>query len=181
MEIVLIRHGRPASAVNHRVNAAQYRQWIAHYDASLVADDSRPLRVDAALNQAFLVSSDLPRARHSCEIYTSRQPDLSLPLYREMEIPHYPLPLNVRAMTWVYLCRAIWMLGKSGPFESFSQAKQRAEIAAKGLAKLAAKEGKVVLFGHAVLHMYIRKALCRQGWQRQEKSNDYWGLSRLLR
>lgn len=101
------------------------------------------------------------------------------PLYREMEIPRYKLPFRLRPMTWVYCFRALWMLGLSGPFESYPQAKKRAEQAAQALIALANRYGKVVLFGHGYMHLHIRRILVRQGWLLTCKSNDYWGVSSL--
>ena len=76
-----------------------------------------------------------------------------------MEIPRYKLPLRLKAWTWVYLCRVLWMLGLKGSFESYKLAKLRAELAADKLIELAIQNNKVVLFGHGYMNLHIRKAL----------------------
>lgn len=179
MEIILIRHGKPRSASASKVNAKDYRDWITAYDNSDVADDSRPGTIAAELKEHYLISSDLKRAIHSCQIYTERLPDVISPLYREMDIPWYKLPLILKPMTWVYLCRGLWMLGLSGPFESYKQAKLRSEAATGELVNIAQHHGTLVLFGHGFSNLHIRKQLVARGWTVHCKSNDYWGVSRL--
>jgi len=96
-----------------------------------------------------------------------------------MDIPRYKLPFKLKAMTWVYLCRALWMLGLKGSFESYRSAKKRSERAAEELIELANIKGKVVLFGHGYMNLHIRKILIQKGWSLNCKSNGFWGLSSL--
>jgi len=179
MEIILIRHGRPASANNRTFGAVDYLKWIRQYNLSDVASDSRPLFKIENLNSYYLVSSHLNRAIHSTKLYTGREPDHVSDLYKEMDIPRYKLPIRLKAMTWVYLCRLIWMCGAKGPFESFHQAKIRAEQASLQLIELAKTEGKIVLFGHGYMNFFIRKNLVRQGWLLENKNSHYWGVTTL--
>lgn len=65
------------------------------------------------------------------------------------------------------------------PFESYRSAKVRAELAAEQLVEIAKETGKVVLFGHGFMNLYIRKALIRKGWTINCKSNSFWGISSL--
>jgi broad specificity phosphatase PhoE len=179
MEIVLIRHGKPASADNAVVGAAEYTKWIRRYNCSDVATDSRPDTKDVNKKSCYVVSSDFKRAIHSAHIYTGKSPELISELFREMEIPRYKLPLTLKAMTWVYLCRVLWMFGLKGSFESYRLAKIRAELAADKLIDLATINSKVVLFGHGYLNVYIRKALMKKGWLLKSKSNAFWGVTNL--
>jgi len=179
MEIVLIRHGKPTSAKNTVLNACEYTRWIRRYNFSDVSDKSRPEVINNNLESYFLVSSDFNRAIHSTQIYTGREPDLISSIYKEMEIPRYKLPFRLKAMTWVYLCRVLWMLGLKGSFESYPLAKQRSELAAEQLVNLAKEKGNIVLFGHGYMNLHIRKVLIRKGWSLNCKSNSYWGLSSL--
>lgn len=179
MEIILIRHGKPTSANNSVLSASQYVRWIRRYNFSDVSTQSRPEVINQELESCYLVSSDFNRAIHSTQIYTGRSPDLISSIYKEMEIPRYKLPFKFKAMTWVYLCRALWMLGLKGPFESYSSAKKRSELAAKQLVLLAQEKGKVVLFGHGYMNLHIRRALIKQGWSLHCKSSAFWGLSSL--
>lgn len=179
MEIILIRHGKPTSANSPILNAAEYTQWIRRYNFSDVAADSRPENNAVNINNHYLIASDFKRAIHSATIYTGRSPEEISSLYREMEIPRYKLPFRLKAMTWVYLCRGLWMLGLSGSFESYQRAKERAELAADNLVELANEKGKVVLFGHGYMNLHIRKVLIQKGWLLHSKSNNFWGISSL--
>ncbi len=179
MEIILIRHGKPTSANNPVLTALEYTKWIRRYNFSDVSESSRPEITNTDLKSYYLLSSHFNRAIHSAEIYTGRKPDQISPLFKEMDIPRYKLPFRLKAMTWVYLCRVLWMLGLNGSFESYRSAKIRAEIAAEELVELAKKKGKVVLFGHGYMNLHIRRVLIRKGWSLNCKSNSFWGLSSL--
>ena len=179
MEIILIRHGKPASANNPVLNASEYTKWIRRYNFSDVSKQSRPEVINTELKSSYLISSHFSRAIHSTEIYTGRKPDQISSLFKEMDIPRYKLPFKLKAMTWVYLCRALWMLGLKGSFESYRSAKVRSELAAEELIELANEKGKVVLFGHGYMNLHIRKVLIQKGWSLNCKSNSFWGLSSL--
>ena len=179
MEIILIRHGKPRSANNPILSASEYTKWIRQYNLSDVSEKSRPEVINTELNSFYLISSHFYRAIHSAEIYTGRKPDKISSLYKEMDIPRYKLPFKLKAMTWVYLCRVLWMLGLKGSFESYHDAKKRSKLAAEQLVELAKEKGKVVLFGHGYMNLHIRKVLIRKGWVLNCKSNSFWGLSSL--
>jgi broad specificity phosphatase PhoE len=179
MEIILIRHGKPTSASNPIINACEYTKWIRRYNFSDVAINSRPETINEQFKSLYTLSSDLKRAIHSANIYVDKYPAEINKIYREMEIPRYKLPFNLKAWNWVYLSRILWMIGVNGPFESFTQAKMRADIAATELIKIAIRQDKVILFGHGFINRYIRKSLIKQGWLLRSKSNAYWGVTRL--
>lgn len=179
MEITLIRHGKPTFSSSSVVTSSEYVKWMRRYNFSDVSEHSRPQQIKKELGSHYIVSSDFNRAIHSTEIYTGRSPDLIAPLYREMEIPRYKLPFRLKPMTWIYGCRALWMLGVSGPFETYHQAIRRSEQAVHALIGLANEHGSVVLFGHGYMNWHLRRGLIGQGWRLNCKSNSYWGLSSL--
>jgi len=179
MEIILIRHGKPASTDSPALNSSNYTKWIRRYNFSNVAENSRPENINTDLKSYYLISSHFNRAIHSTEIYTGRKPDQISPLYKEMDIPRYKLPFRLKPMAWVYLCRVLWMLGLTGSFESYRSARNRAEIAAEKLVELAKEKDKIVLFGHGYMNLHIRRVLIRKGWALSCKSNSFWGLSSL--
>ncbi|QBF81927.1 hypothetical protein EXU30_03855 [Shewanella maritima] len=179
MEIILIRHGRPTTAGNPKVSASGFTQWVRHYHHAKVCYTSRANH-QVFDNSHYLVSSDLKRAIHSSEIYSGKTPQQQLPSLREMDIPRYKLPFTLNAWTWVYLNRALWMLGKRGNFESYNDAKQRAIVAADELIALAKQHKKVMAFGHGFMNLHIRRELARKGWQVKEKDNNYWGKNTLI-
>ncbi|GGF80356.1 hypothetical protein GCM10011338_35780 [Alteromonas lipolytica] len=129
----------------------------------------------------YRVASDLPRAVHSCVIATGQAPQSVSKLYREMEIPRYKLPFSMRAWSWVYLNRLLWVAGKPGPFESYQEARERAREATESLVSLAETHEQVVLFAHGFFNLHLRRYLQQAGWQLQEKSGKFWGVTRLCR
>ncbi|MFB1000331.1 MAG: histidine phosphatase family protein, partial [Colwellia sp.] len=164
MEIILIRHGKPTSADNPIIDACEYTNWIRRYNSSKVAKNSRPENVNDQYKSFYTISSDLNRAIHSANIYVGKSPEEVDKLYREMEIPRYKFPFKLKAWNWVYLSRLLWMLGCKGSFESFKQAKKRADEAAVKLIEIAQNQDKIVLFGHGYMNRYIRKSLIQKGW-----------------
>jgi broad specificity phosphatase PhoE len=182
MEIVLIRHGRPVAATYPRVNASEFGAWVRAYNHSGVATDSRPpASLAPSIRSHYVVSSTLKRAVESTQICLGQEPRERLTLLRELEIPRYKLPFNIKASSWLYLNRILWTFGLKGPFESYSDAKKRAEAASLHLVKLAKQHEKLVIFSHGYLNFYMRRCLVRQGWQLKAKSSQYWGVTRLVR
>lgn len=180
MEIVLIRHGRPENATNKVLNAAGFANWVKNYNHSKVSAFSQPCsNSQCEYDGYFTVSSDLPRAVDSCQIFSAKRPNFCSSLYREMAIPYYKLPFKLHAWTWVYLNRFLWMCGKKGKFESYTDAKRRAYKAAKELVYLAQTHDKIIVFSHGFLILHIRKELRDFGFTTVAKSNDYWGVSAL--
>jgi len=179
MEIILVRHGKPASANNAVLNVPGFANWVRRYNASEVSEQSVPESKNNKYQSYYLISSDLKRAVHSALIYTGNKPNQELKLLREMEIPRYKLPFRLKAFTWVYLNRALWMLGLKGSFESYTDAKARAKIAADKLISLAKEKNNVIVFGHGYMNLHIRKYLISKGWQLNSKSNCYWGVTSL--
>jgi broad specificity phosphatase PhoE len=183
MEILLVRHGKPEGAVNPVVDSPGFAKWVRRYNRLGLRPDSRP---PAALmpspGESFVISSDLPRARESAERCAGRAPDLVLPVLREMEIPRYRIPGRLRAYSWLYINRALWMLGRRGSFESFRKAKVRAHRAARRLHLLAGSHDKVVAFGHAYINKYVASELGALGWQIEGRTRPgYWACRRLRR
>jgi broad specificity phosphatase PhoE len=178
MKIVLVRHGRPEKADNKLVNSAGFAKWVKNYNHSLVAHDSRPIEsLGTDYADYFIVSSDLPRAIHSSHISLNQHPNLTSDLFREMDIPRFKLPFIMHTWTWVYLNRALWMLGKKGPFESYFEARARAKRAARELMKIAYREDSVIVFAHGYLNLHMRKHFRNSGFKQITKSSDYWGVS----
>ena len=104
MEIILIRHGKPTSANNPIINACEYTQWIRQYNFSDVAINSRPETINEQFKSIYTLSSDLKRAIHSANIYVDKYPAEINKIYREMEIPRYKLPFNLKDWNGEYFC-----------------------------------------------------------------------------
>ncbi|MFC3120467.1 hypothetical protein [Agaribacter flavus] len=176
---MLIRHGKPSSADSPSLCASGYLKWLRRYNKSDVMIHSRPKNIEEEFKRYYSVSSDFTRAVHSAEIYTGTLPNEVDIVYREMDIPYYRLPFKLKPMTWVYLCRALWILGLKGNFESYDDAKQRALLVSNNLENLAQTKGAVVQFGHGYMNLHVRGILRKRGWTLMEKSNNFWGVSHL--
>ena len=182
MEILLVRHGKPEGAVNPVITSPGFAQWVRRYNKSGLRPDSRPpADLSASVERCVVVSSDLLRARQSAELCVGHVPDLVLPTLREMEIPRYHLPGRFRASSWLYINRALWVLGRRGAFESFREAKVRARRAARRLHLLAEAHGRVVAFGHAYINRYVALELRSLGWRIERRSRPGYWASRHLR
>lgn len=179
-EIILIRHGKPASATNEKMGASDFARWVRRYNQSDLDPSSRP-RVMRDLSEHYILCSNLKRAQLSATTYGVTRIDHENPLLREMDIPYYRLGFTLKAWHWVVLNRVLWFAGRQGNFESFVEAKQRALQAADLLESAAMRHQKVAAFGHGMSHRYIRLALAKRGWRLHEKDNAFWGVNRLTR
>ena len=180
MEIMLIRHGRPASEHNRRLSSAGFSRWVRDYNRAVLHPQSHP-RCQRDLKDYYIMSSKLRRAKLSAQRYTSYPVRQESPLLNEMQIPRYRLPVKLAAWNWIYLNRALWMLGQTGPFESFSQARARIRQATEELTSKAAEHEKVCVFAHAMTNRFVARYLQQQGWTISEKDHRYWGIIRLHR
>lgn len=175
-EVVFIRHGKPLSAHNEKVNAVDYVKWVRNYNKSPLDPASQPKQV-THIKDSYIAVSPLLRARLTAAQYGVTSIDEELPYLKEMDIPYYKLPFILRSWHWVLLSRALWFLGTKGRFESFNFAKRRVEKLALYIDKLSQKHSRVVLFGHGMTNYYTRKALIKKGWQLKEKDSDFWGVT----
>ena len=179
-EIVLIRHGKPASAHNQKINASAYAQWVRRYNLSSLDPQSKPTVLVPLVNSYIIVSS-LKRASLSASAYGAVNIDEVQPLLREMDIPYYRLPFSMKAWHWVLVSRLLWFLGKKGKFESFKAAKSRVVLLADHLESILRSESRVVLFGHGLIHYFLQRQLKKRGWLLVEKNSEFWGVSRLIK
>ena len=177
-EILLVRHGKPASAHNQKVNAVDYAKWVRNYNKSELDPNSQP-RKKVCLENSYIGVSPLHRAKCSAAHYGASHIHEELADLREMDIPYYHLPFTLKAWHWVVISRALWFLGRKGRFERFADAKQRIERLAVYLDTLSKQEPRIVLFGHGMAHYFLRKSLVKQKWRITEKDGEFWGVTRL--
>lgn len=182
MEIVLVRHGKPTGTVYPKVNAKGFAEWVKEYDRSGIIETSKPDK-EIALKYAehYMISSDLTRAIKSAEICFNKKPEQTLNILKEIEIPKYKLPFILKVSTWLILNRVLWTLRINGCSESYSEATKRSKTASQLLANFTNTQGKTIVFGHGYMIYFIRKNLVKSGWSITEKSNRYWGVTRLVK
>ena len=110
MEIVIIRHGKPTGAINPKLSATGFAQWVRDYNKSKVDPKSLPPEsLINIFNSYLVVASDLPRSIDSVGLCTGKDPDLKLKNLREIDIPRYKLPFFIKAYTWLLISRVFWI------------------------------------------------------------------------
>lgn len=180
MEIILMRHGKPAFTGSARVSCREMADWIAQYDRSDTGSDIPPdasrLLASSALN---IISSPLPRALSSLSAL-GRKPDLIDDVFREAGLPIFHLPgMKLSPTLWAALFRIMWLCGFSRNAEPQGIAKQRAVQAADILiTSVKLSNGPVLLMGHGVMNRLIAKQLIALGWKAcGQQGHGYWNAN----
>jgi broad specificity phosphatase PhoE len=182
MEISLIRHGKSLCIENKRIPCSEFKHWIGEYDFNGVfEEDSYPMETLEKIKKAnVVITSDLKRSLESAKLLNSNLKTVSLPLFRETELP---IPLRKWTLTlqpniWAIILRCLWLIGYSRECESFANAKLRAEKASELLIEYAQKHTSVVLVGHGFFNMLIAKELQKKGWKGKRKTNSkHWNCT----
>ena len=181
MEIILVRHGKPAFDMRKKFAAKALAAELDNYDASGIAADSHPTQElrNVIQQSASVFCSDFRRSIESIERLHPEGTFTSLPLFREAPLPrHVPIPFRQSAMSWVAIARTLWCMGYAGGAESYVQARRRAGEAAQHLIQHTREVGPVALIGHGLMNLFIAKYLLNQGWAGPKKHNsDHWGWS----
>jgi broad specificity phosphatase PhoE len=179
--ITLIRHGPPAVSLRQRVPGHQFRQFVESYDAAKIARQALPPRAAVrAMAQADCVfASNRPRAIHTAELLGPLVVPIIDPQFREIEFPvDFPRHFRFSALIWSAIALALWRLGYSKRCETFSRAKQRAQLAADLLEQKSQGAGSIVLVAHGGINRLIAKELRRRGWQGPIlPRSQHWGCT----
>jgi broad specificity phosphatase PhoE len=179
MEIMLLRHGKPAFRLSGIVRASELKNVATSYDASGIIDQPPPELIDKMSGYDCVVCSDLQRSLESARALGYRDNLLMAPLFSEAAIPYFnrgflALPISF----WVVLLRLLWLFGFSQNGESFSATKVRAKQAANRLIELAEQHQRVLLVGHGFINHFIAKELKLIGWKGPKSSGrTYWEYS----
>ncbi|MCP5077445.1 MAG: histidine phosphatase family protein [Psychromonas sp.] len=182
MEIILVRHGKPISASNKKLDAQGFALWIGEYDQSKIDASCYPPNelLNLCIN-SHIISSALPRAIHSAEMASKQIPSEKIDLLNEMQLPSFFLPFKMRISYWLFVNRVLWLLGFSANVESYQQAKIRACLMAKELVNLATVNKRLVVFGHGLMNRQISKELVKLGWQSNRQGGSYWSTNKLTK
>jgi broad specificity phosphatase PhoE len=176
-----MRHGRSAHPYPNRwITPAEFRDWIALYNRTGIADDSHPPDglLGAIGDVQAVVCSDYPRSTESAaRLFPNHQPIVSA-LFREVGRPwqgsqNIRLPLSV----WDGLSVLLWNLNVITGDESIRAARQRAQAATRELIALAERFSHVLFVGHGMMNRLIGRELRLQGWRGPRRANDgSWGV-----
>ncbi|OYU53269.1 MAG: histidine phosphatase family protein [Alphaproteobacteria bacterium PA1] len=166
--IVIARHGRPALNRHIWINAAQYLDWWAQYDAGgLAADQVVPNGLIQALQACkTIVSSSLRRALETAAMAAPGRELIVDPQFVEAPLPPPALPdfILFRPRFWGVISRITWFFGNHRGQESREEAEIRAEKAAEWLIEEAQKSGSVGLLAHGWFNRMMRPHLLANGW-----------------
>ncbi len=181
MEIIIVRHGKPNLSQTEWIRPLQMQAWIASYNQAEVLLESIPADTLAkAKLSKIIVSSTLLRSVQSAQMLNEGKPQLSEAVFCEAELPYNNWHmLKLPVAIWAAIFRLAWFCGYSAHAESLSQAKHRANVAAKRLIALA-QENEIVFFvGHGIFNRLIHKELLALGWLTKEKpAAAYWQFAR---
>jgi broad specificity phosphatase PhoE len=181
LQIVLMRHGKPKTDKDPRLNAREFGAWVERYNASGLDLGHPPpqIAIAQASQCAFTVCSTLLRSLESAKVLGVGHIGMCDPLFREMEMPHamWSFP-RLSVSIWLVFFRLVWALGYSAHAESFQAARERARGCAENLATLASAHGAVLFVGHGSLNWFIAQHLKRMGWSCSETPpKKYWQFS----
>lgn len=181
MEIVLLRHGKPAIVEINKVSSSRYGDWVAEYDQAGIDLIMPPTRQAlAAAGCDFVVCSHLPRSIESAQALAVERIDVSDVLFREFEMPFANIKTpRFSPARWSVFYRLMWLAGFSANAESLRQAKQRGLGCVEELLEYAKKHQRVLFVGHGALLWFICKQLLLRGWSGPKSSpRSYWGVNR---
>ncbi len=180
-QIHILRHGRSALPFPKRwITPAEFREWIAIYNRTGVAEDSRPPAALVPLLEGIsaVACSDYPRSIESAARLAPRRPPRILQRsFAKLDRPwqgnsKIRLPLKV----WDWISVRLWMANLISGDESIHAARGRAQEATRELISLAQEFSRVLFVGHGMLNAMIGRELRRLGWQGPKRVNDdYWG------
>lgn len=183
MEISLIRHGKSKCIENNRIKCKEFKGWVEKYDCNGVFEEnsypSDTLKKIATAN--IVITSDLKRSVESAKLLNPNLTSLSVPLFRETELPTPSTKLwglKLNPSIWALILRCLWFCGYSRGCESLSKAKERAKKATELLVEYAQKHTSVVLVGHGFFNILIAKELQKTGWKGKRKtSSKHWNCT----
>lgn len=175
MQIILLRHGKPAVELSGTARAKDLAAIAKAYDASGIVDRPPPETLAKLRHANYVICSDLPRSVESAHALGFANLPVADSLFSESALPHFGGPVVLPLAVWVTVCRLLWVAGFSKNGEAYAAAKCRARQAANRLAGLAETHGNVLLVGHGLMNYLIAQQLRANGWHGPAKSGKrFW-------
>lgn len=182
MQIVLIRHGKPADVNTQRITGYDIGRWVRHYNTRGITKETRPPKLvrELAATTNYLVTSDLPRAAESAAWIAESREVRSDPELREAGLPEsLQLPIRLPPAVWLVLARVAWWFDWCNSEETIQMTRRRADRTANRLIELAAEYGSVMVVGHGTFNRFLAAQLRRHGWRGPKIVHArYWAASR---
>jgi broad specificity phosphatase PhoE len=167
MEIVIVRHGKPASVPANSIAGHEIGRWVERYDELGINSELPPPESVQRLLTATgcVLASDLRRSIESAERFFSQCEIRIDPDLREAALPQsLGVPIRMPPAMWVILARLAWCANIGGASESRAATRRRARRVAERLCALAAEKGAVGVVGHGMFNRFIAAQLRKRGW-----------------
>lgn len=178
IQIVLIRHGKPAIEKGRLLGHRNFQGYIEAYErAGLDPQDEPPSWLVDLLRKARRVfASDRPRARESARALAPHADVMHDALFMEAQLKSPKVPLvRMNAPFWAIVARLAWHAGHHGGIEDYRDAKGRAQKAADILRAAADKDGIAVLVAHGYFNAMVGRMLSREGWRKHGRHRaKFW-------
>ena len=148
-------------------------EFIKEYNSAPIENADPSSRVKELVESAnIVVTSKLSRTVQTLRLF-NKEHNLSSDIFNEAHLPYsnrrfFKLPAKV----WAPILRVAWLFGYKSNSESFTEAKQRAELGADMLIGFSKENKTVLLVGHGIMNRLIAKALVKQGAMLKKKSGD---------
>jgi broad specificity phosphatase PhoE len=152
MEIIIVRHGKPACLPSDSIAGHEIGRWVGRYNEVGINSELPPPDPVQRLVTATgcVVASDLRRFR---------------------------MPPGV----WVVLARLAWWVNIGGASESVAATRRRASRVAERLCALAAENRAVGVVGHGMFNRFIAAQLRKRGWRGPAfLRTAYWAVARFV-
>jgi len=181
MEIILLRHGKPAMPSLHKITAFQFNNWVKGYNAAGLSPTSIATHdaFQAAVKSKVIVCSELLRSQESANALNKDKILLEHAIFNEADLPIADWNLfKLSPKHWAIVFRILWLMGYSKKAESFSATKIRAKRATDKLISICQEQGGVLLVGHGVFNKLLTNELKKRGWTKNStNSSEYshWG------
>jgi broad specificity phosphatase PhoE len=168
MEIILVRHGKPAVLMADPISGHDVGRWVGRYnEVGITRDLAPPERVRRFGSSAgCVVASDLRRSIESATWLASpREVRIDADL-REAVLPEsLGMSMRMPPGAWVIAARVAWWLNCCRSSETIEMTRRRASRATDRLCALAAEHGTVLVVGHGMFNRFIATQLLRRGWR----------------
>ncbi len=178
--IVLARHAEPDLSRKIRLNARQYRDWWALYEAAgIAAGQTPPDHLKAAAARAsVLFSSTRLRSIETATALLAGRDFTRDEIFIEAPLPppHWSDAIRLPPRLWGVISRIWWwFFGHHEGQETRREAEARALDAAGRLDALARKGEDVLVVAHGFFNTMIGIELRRLGWKCvQGRGYKYW-------
>jgi broad specificity phosphatase PhoE len=169
LQIILIRHGRPALDVAPRTSHHGFRQYIdAYEEAGLDPQDVPPEELQDLLAELDAVfTSGKRRAHDSARVLAPHAELVVDPLFIEAPLASPPIPLlRMKVPKWAVVARILWHVGYHPEIEGYRRAKHRAARATDILLGQAKRERTAALVAHGYFNFLIGRELRRRGFKK---------------